>query len=160
MIPLFKDDAAWAAYETILKSWLGTPYRHMQGCKGRGADCTLFFANALIEAGILTQVDYDYYPRDWHIHTHDELVLNGIYANMQKNAKPGLRLIKMLLTTPLLRGDIVCFKLSYTGVTNHAGIMLGNKMFVHACQGAGVSLQEFDERYGDRLSAILRFFKE
>ena len=68
----FDDDAAWEAFRAEAESWLGTPYRHLQRCKGRGADCTLFVGQALLDAGLLTRLEYDYYPRDWHEHTRDE----------------------------------------------------------------------------------------
>lgn len=160
MTPYFNNNEAWAAYEAVLLSWLGTPYRHMQGCKGRGADCTLFFAQSLIEAKILLKVDYDYYPRDWHIHTHEELVLTSIYSNMNEHTRPGLRLIEQALNTPLMRGDIVCFRISHTGVTNHAGIMLGADEFIHAGSASGVTRQLMDERYQGYFSTMFRFFKE
>ena len=47
----FDDDAAWEAFRREAESWLGTPYRHLQRCKGRGADCTLFIGQALLDAG-------------------------------------------------------------------------------------------------------------
>ena len=37
----FDNEAAWEAFRAEAESWLGTPYRHLQRCKGRGADCTL-----------------------------------------------------------------------------------------------------------------------
>ena len=160
MRPLFSNNAVWAAYEAILISWLGTPYRHMQRCKGRGADCTLFFAACLEEAGILTRVDYGYYPRDWHIHTYEELVLTSIHANMDRHTKPGLRLVEMGLNTPLMRGDIVCFKISHTGVTNHAGVMLAPGEFIHAGNFCGVTRQFLDDRYQGRLSTFFRFYED
>ena len=43
----FDNEAAWEAFRAEAESWLGTPYRHLQRCKGRGADCTLFVGQAL-----------------------------------------------------------------------------------------------------------------
>ena len=48
----FDNEAAWEAFRAEAESWLGTPYRHLQRCKGRGADCTLFVGQALLDAGL------------------------------------------------------------------------------------------------------------
>ena len=45
----FDNEAAWEAFRAEAESWLGTPYRHLQRCKGRGADCTLFVGQALLD---------------------------------------------------------------------------------------------------------------
>lgn len=42
------------------------PYRHLQRCKGRGADCTLFVGQALLDARLLTVWVRLRYPIDWH----------------------------------------------------------------------------------------------
>ena len=34
----FGNEAAWEAFRAEAESWIGTPYRHLQRCKGRGAD--------------------------------------------------------------------------------------------------------------------------
>ena len=52
----FDNEAAWEAFRAEAESWLGTPYRHLQRCKGRGADCTLFVGQALLDAGLLTHL--------------------------------------------------------------------------------------------------------
>ena len=54
----FDNEAAWEAFRAEAESWLGTPYRHLQRCKGRGADCTLFVGQALLDAGLLTHLEY------------------------------------------------------------------------------------------------------
>lgn len=42
----FDNEAAWEAFRAEAESWLGTPYRHLQRCKGaRGR--TLFVGQAL-----------------------------------------------------------------------------------------------------------------
>ena len=79
----FDNEAAWEAFRAEAESWLGTPYRHLQRCKGRGADCTLFVGQALLDAGLLTRLEYDYYPRDWHEHTRDEYVLEASHRHMR-----------------------------------------------------------------------------
>ncbi|MFQ8737903.1 MAG: hypothetical protein ACLSAH_19490 [Bilophila wadsworthia] len=38
----FDSEAAWEAFRAEAESWLGTPYRHLQRCKGaaRTARCS------------------------------------------------------------------------------------------------------------------------
>ena len=79
----FGNEAAWEAFRAEAESWIGTPYRHLQRCKGRGADCTLFVGQALVDAGLLTRLEYGYYPRDWHEHTRDEYVLEASHRHMR-----------------------------------------------------------------------------
>ena len=73
----FDDPHAWEAFRSEAESWIGTPYRHLQRCKGRGADCTLFIGQTLLDVGVLTRLEYGYYPRDWHEHTDEEYVLEA-----------------------------------------------------------------------------------
>ena len=75
---IFEKDILWERFLIICEDWYGTPYSHMQKAKRRGVDCTLFIAECLREAGFISKVEYDYYPRDWHIHTNEEIVLNNI----------------------------------------------------------------------------------
>ena len=103
------------------ESWLGTPYRHLQRCRGRGADCTLFVGQALLDAGLLTRLEYDYYPRDWHEHTRDEYVLEASHRHMRDYLRPGLEMASLPVGTPLLRGDWLAFSTTERRVTNHCG---------------------------------------
>lgn len=92
----FDNEAAWEAFRAEAESWLGTPYRHLQRCRGRGADCTLFVGQALLDAGLLTRLEYDYYPRDWHEHTRDEYVLEASHRHMRDYLRPGLEMASCL----------------------------------------------------------------
>jgi len=125
VIPYFDDDQAWAEYKAILLSWVGTPFRHMWSAKGRGTDCTLFLGSAMLEHGILTKLEYDYYPKDWHIHTQEEIVMDTFYRHIQNNMAPGYG-VEWLPSVheELKRGDILGFSTTSTGVTNHCGIVM------------------------------------
>ena len=95
MEPYFKDDKVWENFLSIIESWEGTPYRHLAMCKGGGADCTLFIGACWVEAGILTEVKYDYYSSDWHIHTKEERVLDGLYRHFRDHTTPGFDVLKL-----------------------------------------------------------------
>ena len=94
-------------------------------CKGRGADCTLFVGQALLDAGLLTRLEYDYYPRDWHEHTRDEYVLEASHRHMRDYLRPGLEMASLPVGPPLLRGDWLAFSTTERRVTNHVAVWSG-----------------------------------
>jgi cell wall-associated NlpC family hydrolase len=167
MMPVFVDDERWAAMEAIARSWIGTPYRHMQCVKGRGADCALFIGGCFLEAGYLTRIDKPrYYPRDWALHTDDEYVLEGMYENTQKNLLPGLKLLPVPDYEYLLRGDWVAMSTTRRGVKNHACIMLDECAFIHSSMRSGVGISGMDKPmskkylWGTRPRIAYRLFVE
>ena len=139
----FSNEAAWEAFRAEAESWIGTPYRHLQRCKGRGADCTLFVGQALLDAGLLTRLEYGYYPRDWHEHTRDEYVLEASHRHMRDCLRPGLGMVSLPVDAPLLRGDWLAFSTTERRVTNHCGLAWpcsgGGFQMLHAINGRGVS---------------------
>lgn len=146
MIPIFKDDDRWAAMQSIALSWIGTPYRHMQCVKGRGADCTLFIGGCFLEAGYLTKIDRPrYYPRDWALHTKENYVLDGMLKNTRKNLVPGVKLLPVNDDDQLMRGDWVALSTTRQGVKNHACIMLDSVRFINSQERQGVSISGMDQ---------------
>lgn len=144
MKPLFQDDARWQAMERELLSWLGTPYRHLQRTKGRGADCTLFVAQAMVNAGYLLSVEYDYYPKDWHIHTQEEFVLKSLERHIKNNLPGWIHAIDLNNGDQLMRGDLIMYSTTKQGVTNHCAIVLDEfdgrcQMTIHSINRRGVS---------------------
>jgi len=157
--PYFKSDTAWRQIQEIIDSWMGTPYKHLQMVKGRGADCTLFIAACWKELGILTEVTFDYYSRDWHIHTKEELVLNGLYRHFADHCHNGFTIEKLLPTEVKFRGDMLVFATTKTGVTNHASIYLGEKMMAHSINQRGVSRFPFGGFWERKIKAIFRIMQ-
>ena len=161
MQPLFQDRNEWLKFLAILESWLGTPYRHLQMAKGRGADCTLFIGACYLEAGILTAVTYDYYPRDWHIHTDEEVVLESLVRHFTSHLTAGLRAERIEdLETPLMRGDFLCLKQPERKVTHHAAVYLGENRIIHALTRLGVTRSDWEPYWSRRLTRIFRLKKE
>jgi cell wall-associated NlpC family hydrolase len=64
------------------RTWLGTPHRHRQMCKGAGIDCALFIMAAFSGAGLEDTFDPGYYTHDWHMHRSEELYLQEIEKYM------------------------------------------------------------------------------
>lgn len=145
MQSLFEQDATlWEYFRNEAESWLGTPYRHLQRCKGRGADCTLFIGQVLLNTHILEELAYGYYPRDWHQHTQDEYVLEGAYRHIYEHMRPGVTVQLMPEGTPLQRGDWLSFSTTARGVSNHCGLVWPDadgtlSRMLHAINERGVS---------------------
>ena len=141
---LFENDENWKRFEDELLSWLGTPYRHLQNAKGRGADCTLFVAQAMVNSGFLLSVEYDYYPRDWHIHTTEEFVLESLERHIKNNLPEGIGAVDLTNDDALIRGDLIMYATTKKNVTNHCAIVLDEfdgrcQMTIHSINYRGVS---------------------
>jgi cell wall-associated NlpC family hydrolase len=159
MVPAFEDNSMWKRLLEVTDSWMGTPYKHLQMVKGRGADCALFVAAVWKELGILTDVVYDYYPRDWHIHTKEELVLEGLYRHFAENCHNGFAVNKLLPTDEKIRGDLLGFSTTSRGVSNHGAIYIGEKIMVHSAPNRGVSKFPYGGYWERRITTILRIMK-
>jgi cell wall-associated NlpC family hydrolase len=159
MKPYFDNDNVWKDFMAIVKTWEGTPYRHLAMVKGGGADCSLFIAACWLEAGILKEVKYDYYPRDWHIHDKKELVVNGLYRHFRNHVMPGFDIIKMTTDEAKQRGDMLTFATTGTGLSNHASIYLQGGMMVHSIPNRGVSYFPFKGFFERKYTCLFRITK-
>lgn len=138
----FDSDADWTRFSAIVDSWLGTPYRHVTMVKGRGADCALFIGACWKEAGILLDVTYDYYPKDWYVHSTTERVLDSLYRHFKNHAAKGLTIERH--DGPLQRGDALALSMGCQGrVSNHTALYLGDDQVVHASPKHGVVKARF-----------------
>lgn len=168
LLPYFvTDNAAWNKFYAILKSWEGTPYRHLTMAKGRGADCTLFIAACWKEVRprIIKRVVYDYYPRDWHHNTEDEFVLNNLFYHFTHHACTwnGFTILRMAARTKIKRGDLITFtttqKKEHKNVTNHAAVYLGNGHMIHATDSRGVVETVYGSVWRRRTTSVMRIMK-
>ena len=160
--PLFEDARMFRRIVEIAETWKGTPYRHLTMVKGRGADCSLFIAAIFLEAGILKKVEHDYYPRDWHIHTKDELVVDGFTDHLARNLANGLQgeVYKSPDPESIMIGDILGFSTATTGATNHASLYLGNDTMIHCIQHKGVHEVDYKFFWSEKLTTIFRIFQQ
>ena len=156
---LFEDDNLWNRMLKIVESWKGTPYRHLCMVKGRGADCTLFLVACLKELGVIKgEIQYEYYPRDWHIHTKEEFVKVNVIAFLEHNLRKNLGTVRIDHPDPgvVMRGDFLGFSTTKTNVTNHMSMYLGDRRMIHSIQGRGVSEMFFGEWWKKRLTTLFR----
>lgn len=171
-VPYFRDEENWEKYREEVISWEGTPYRHLKMVKGKGADCTLFIGAQWLYMGILTKVEYEYYPRDWHIHAPSEYVIQQLHYHWQNFSAPGLDIAKIDTRNEedFIRGDILCFAMSVTGVTNHATIWFGDfretrqkrQMYnsINTNNNRGVCRISYGSFWKSRLTNIFRVMRE
>ena len=152
----FSDETNWQKMEKVLFSWIGTPYRHMQMAKGRGADCTLFLAAIWKEFGLLTNVEHEYYKRDWINTTKDQKVINGILKHYKEYAIDGITLKQYERDEELFRGDLLVFCLNEKGIANHAGVYLGDEKLIHATNLRGVSVYFMGQAWRSRITTFFR----
>lgn len=151
----FDDDYKWMAAEKVIRSWIGTPYRHLWIAKGRGADCSLFIGAILLELGLIKEVKHDFYPPDWYLHSKIEAVRDGFAKYVRAAMVAGFDLVET--TFPLMRGDMPTFStVPATGVTNHSGIMLGKEVFVHSSTSRGVSESQWGKYWENHMTTAYR----
>lgn len=162
MISYFENDLNWNRYEKVLRSWEGTPYHHLWMHKGRGVDCTLYLGACLLEYGLLKKVEHDYYSRDWHIHTRQEIVMEGFFQHLIDQMKPPYNIRWVDKNIELMRGDIVAFKTTKMGVTNHCGIVIDSPKLtmIHSINHRGVSEMRLGKWWTKRLTNVFRVVKE
>lgn len=161
--PYFCNNENWNKFSEELASWIGTPYRHYQRAKGYGADCTMFIASCLINVGILTKIDYEYYSKDWHNHTDDPIVENGISRNFNTNiSSKKLKFLKVLKNNDdWVRGDIVLIWTVKPTLSNHCSVLWGDgNTMIHSINHAGVEFTHYVKWWRRHTRYKLRLFEE
>ncbi len=152
----------WEKLDLIIQSWIGTPYKHLTMVKQRGADCTLFLAAILKEAGILRSITHDYYPRDWHVHTNEEKIRDGLSSHLKHSLAPGYVGRMFIKKIPdIQRGDLLGFKEPRANVTHHAAIVYDHKkrLICHCLPRRGVYIGTCDKFWNDKITTLFRIYE-
>ena len=162
LVPYFCDDAVWNSFRNELFSWRGTPYRHFQRTKGYGADCTMFVGQVYVDMGILHNLTYEYYSKDWHLHTKDPIVEDSIIENFNKNVTNTSLSFKRILRTDgdWVRGDFLLMALVHPYIANHMAILFEEDKMIHAHQRKGVVDDFYTNSWRRRTKYKVRIFKE
>ena len=155
--------------ETEYLSWVGTPYVHMAKEKGVGADCALFLAMCLKNAGILTQVENLYYSRTWMQTGTQELMVDGFREHLKKYLVWGYeyKIIQFSAATKegykhqfdnfdFCKADILCFTTKKTVVCHHAGMYHEDNTMLHAYQGKGVYIAQILDHWKEKIRYVIR----
>jgi hypothetical protein len=102
--------------------WQGTPFAHMQRCKGAGVDCVQIVGGVGIAIGSLTEDQVKvipFYSLQFHLHRGNQLLLSTFKTL-------GFREVPLDQKQP---GDVLVFQ--YARAASHAGIYLGESEFIH-----------------------------
>lgn len=143
----------------ISETWIGTPYRHLWMKKKRGADCTLFLGGIFLEGGILARVERpEYYSRDWHMHTTEELVLESLVDHLKRNLTPGFsaEIIRDPDPNQVQVCDLMAFWTCDSKISNHAGMYLGDDHMINSINGRGVVKTHYGRFWKERLTTVFR----
>ena len=158
----FENDNNYKRFERVINSWIGTPYKHLTLVKGRGADCALFIGGVMRDCGIIKKVVYDYYPRNWHIHTKQEYVLNGINKHITEQAIDGITIERYAPDEEIefYRGDILTFTMRDNAITNHAAYYIEGGFLIHSMQRVGVHKITIPSFFIQHLTNIFRLMEK
>ena len=161
MVYYFENKENWKRAKEELLSWIQTPYKHMGTVKGRGVDCNMFIGKTLVNLGILKDLNYDYYPKDWWLHTDKQIILDYVEKH-RKLLKNGFDFQEIDFNKEnLLEGDYLGFSLSNKkGIINHSGIYLGNDEFIHSTPKRGVCIEKLTNYWKRHLKLVIRLVKE
>jgi len=129
------------------ESWIGTPYRHQASTKSVGCDCL----------GLIRGVWRDVYG--------DEPGLPPPYAPDWAERSGTDRLMAAALKhfgTPLpltqaQPGDVLLFRWRADVAAKHAGILAGERQFIHAYEQASVVCSPLVPSWRRRIVAVFRF---
>lgn len=128
-----------------LQRWLGTPWRHhCQACR-LGADCIGMVYGVLVATGAIQPTTIPPYPRDWHMHNGDELLVDGLrhVPNMIE-----------ILDGSLINGDVILYR--YGKASSHIGIYHSNGVYHIPLNQRAVRSPFNHERFKDRIRHIFR----
>ena len=141
-------------FEEILNTWIGTPYHHMWHTKHRGADCSLFIAECLIELGILKKINkVSCYPCDWHINSDMNLLEETVQtAKLIDN-------LQLVEVKDLYFGDTMLFSFVSTNIPHHSAVYCGHNTIVQAGKG-GVAKTLLDNRWRKHLIKTYRIIEK
>ena len=116
--------------EETLESWLNTPFRHWSGVRGLGCDCIHFVTRIMEEVGASSVQGERYkiirYPKDWHLHNGEELLLTGILGQMK---------VQPVDISNPENGDILLFQ--FGRVCSHSSIYYDGRLY-HSLTNIGV----------------------
>jgi len=121
----------------VLDEWIGTPFRHACGVKGRGTDCIHFVLRIMEETGAVPPgaIKVKPYAKDWHLHNSQELLVEGIRTSRRCTELP--------CNQSLYRdGDIILFR--FGRVSSHAAIYCNGSVY-NSINGIGVVRLHFKD---------------
>ena len=99
-------------------SWVGTKWHHAARVKGAGVDCGQLLAAVFEAAGLINPEEIAVYPKDFHLHSSEEMFLGYVERHFQH------------IDGPALPGDLALWR--YGRVISHGGIVIAWPNVLHA----------------------------
>ncbi len=112
------------------RSWIGTPYRHQQSCRGAGTDCLGLVRGVWREVVGGEPEPIPAYTADWSEAFGREDLLTAARKWLRPRCDGAME-----------QGDILLFRMCEGAVAKHLGIVSrsgGSPAFIHAYSGQGV----------------------
>lgn len=145
MKPAFEDLELWNAFKEELLSWRGTPYRHLQKTKGRGADCTLYLSDVFLKIGLFTKfTPPKFYPKNWFLHSSEDIVRKNLENSFSTDMIEGYKWEYEEYEEEVVQGDILLFILRPSiSVVHHSGIYIGKNKFFQGTMNRKFDVEDF-----------------
>jgi NlpC/P60 family putative phage cell wall peptidase len=134
------------AIVTEATTWLGTPYRHQASLKGVGCDCLGLIRGVWRACYGAEPERAPGYTPDWAEAAGAE-TLAGAAARHMTAVEPDAA----------EAGDVLLFRWRPNLPAKHAGILIAPGRFIHAQQGAAVSLAALSPWWRRRTAFVFRF---
>lgn len=107
-------------------TFLGTPYKLHQSCKGAGCDCAGFCYAVWRNVGLLPEGTLPQrLSSQWYLHRTDEIIVNNLKAH-------GAQEIPLSEAKP---GDVLTFQ--YGRAQSHMAFLLERNRVIHSWQAGG-----------------------
>jgi NlpC/P60 family putative phage cell wall peptidase len=131
----------------IAQSWIGTPYRHQASLKGVGCDCLGLVRGIWRELyGHEPELPPPYAP-DWAERSGEDRLME---AASRHSGLP-------LALADAQPGDLLLFRWRPQMAAKHAGILSGEREFIHAYEQAAVIASPLVPSWRRRIAGVFRF---
>jgi NlpC/P60 family putative phage cell wall peptidase len=131
---------------TVAAGWIGTPYRHQASRKGVGCDCLGLLCGVWREVYGVEPETPPPYAADWAEAGAQEPLLAA--ARRHCREKP---------VAAMAPGDLILFRWRPHLPAKHAGILSGERSFIHAYQGHAVMESPLVPQWRRRIAAAFAF---
>jgi cell wall-associated NlpC family hydrolase len=126
------------------ETWLGTPFHHLQRCKGAGVDCGQFLIGVFHGCGLIPPVKTQYYTRDFHLHRSEEWYKTLVEEFSHK-----------IGPEEVLPADVVLYRVGR--VFSHGAIIVQWPRIIHSYVANGVSYA--DGTKGHLMDKVRAFYR-
>ena len=140
------SDDVRAAILVECRSWIGTPYRHQGSRKGVGCDC-LGLVTGVWRAVYGAEPERPGpYAGDWAEIGGQDLLLAAVRRHCAEKARDSM-----------CAGDLLLFRWRPHLPAKHAGILVEPGRFVHAYEGASVTVSALVPQWRRRIAGVFSF---